>query len=120
MPFCTTVIYYTTLYRIRQSNIGDPDSTYCRHSLQSVSVLAPCRLAWLTFTPRVKIQIIFITHTNQKPTKRSVLNLVRMKGLEPSRLAALAPKASVSTNSTTSAYHYYIKQALLKAKPLRH
>ena len=29
--------------------------------------------------------------------------LVRMKGLEPSRLAALAPKASVSTNSTTSA-----------------
>ena len=30
-------------------------------------------------------------------------SLVRMKGLEPSRLAALAPKASVSTNSTTSA-----------------
>ena len=28
--------------------------------------------------------------------------MVRMKGLEPSRLAALAPKASVSTNSTTS------------------
>lgn len=27
-----------------------------------------------------------------------------MKGLEPSRLTALAPKASVSTNSTTSAY----------------
>src|ERR1039458_2274093 len=31
------------------------------------------------------------------------VSLVRMKGLEPSRLAALAPKASVSTNSTTSA-----------------
>ena len=30
-------------------------------------------------------------------------HMVRMKGLEPSRLAALAPKASVSTNSTTSA-----------------
>ena len=29
--------------------------------------------------------------------------LVRMKGLEPSRLATLAPKANVSTNSTTSA-----------------
>ncbi len=29
--------------------------------------------------------------------------LVRMKGLEPSRLAAHAPKACVSTNSTTSA-----------------
>jgi hypothetical protein len=28
--------------------------------------------------------------------------MVGMKGLEPSRLAALAPKASVSTNSTTS------------------
>jgi hypothetical protein len=30
--------------------------------------------------------------------------MVRMKGLEPSRPEALAPKASVSTNSTTSAY----------------
>ena len=30
--------------------------------------------------------------------------MVREKGLEPSRLAALAPKASVSTNSTTRAY----------------
>ncbi len=29
--------------------------------------------------------------------------LVRMKGLEPSRLSALVPKTSVSTNSTTSA-----------------
>ncbi|MDB5162899.1 MAG: hypothetical protein JWN28_506 [Candidatus Saccharibacteria bacterium] len=30
--------------------------------------------------------------------------LVRAKGLEPSRPKALAPKASVSTNSTTRAY----------------
>ena len=30
--------------------------------------------------------------------------LVRMKGLEPSRREAHAPKACVSTNSTTSAY----------------
>ena len=30
--------------------------------------------------------------------------LVRERGLEPPRLAALAPKASVSTNSTTRAY----------------
>lgn len=29
--------------------------------------------------------------------------MVREKGLEPSRLTALAPKASVSTNSTTRA-----------------
>ena len=36
--------------------------------------------------------------------KLSLINLVREKGLEPSRLAALAPKASVSTNSTTRAY----------------
>ncbi len=28
---------------------------------------------------------------------------VRMKGVEPPRLAALDPKSSVSTNSTTSA-----------------
>ena len=34
--------------------------------------------------------------------------LVRMKGLEPSRPEALAPKASVSTNSTTSANHRYL------------
>ena len=34
--------------------------------------------------------------------------LVRMKGLEPSRLAAHAPKACVSTNSTTSAYIVYV------------
>ena len=31
-------------------------------------------------------------------------DLVRMKGLEPSRREAYAPKAYVSTNSTTSAY----------------
>ena len=30
--------------------------------------------------------------------------MVRMKGLEPSRREAHAPKACVSTNSTTSAY----------------
>ena len=30
--------------------------------------------------------------------------MVRMKGLEPSRREALVPKTSVSTNSTTSAY----------------
>lgn len=33
--------------------------------------------------------------------------MVREKGLEPSRLAALAPKASVSTNSTTRAFDEY-------------
>ena len=36
--------------------------------------------------------------------------LVREKGLEPSRPRALAPKASVSTNSTTRARcHYYTR-----------
>ena len=30
-------------------------------------------------------------------------NLMRMKGLEPPRLAALEPKSSASTNSATSA-----------------
>ena len=35
--------------------------------------------------------------------------MVRMKGLEPSRREAHAPKACVSTNSTTSAYSDYIK-----------
>ena len=37
--------------------------------------------------------------------------LVRERGLEPPRPKALAPKASVSTNSTTRAYkHYYTKK----------
>ena len=36
--------------------------------------------------------------------------LVRMKGLEPSRPEALAPKASVSTNSTTRAYRFIIPE----------
>ena len=34
--------------------------------------------------------------------------MVREKGLEPSRPKALAPKASVSTNSTTRAYRAII------------
>ncbi len=34
--------------------------------------------------------------------------MVREKGLEPSRPEALAPKASVSTNSTTRAYLFAI------------
>ncbi len=44
--------------------------------------------------------------------------LVRMKGLEPSRPEALAPKASVSTNSTTSACDYYNRNVLLFARGL--
>ena len=41
--------------------------------------------------------------------------MVRMKGLEPSRLAAHAPKACVSTNSTTSAHlGYYSKFTLYR------
>jgi hypothetical protein len=45
-----------------------------------------------------------------KKDPMDLLYLVRMKGLEPSRPRALAPKASVSTNSTTSAYiEYYSK-----------
>ena len=39
--------------------------------------------------------------------KWSYFNLVRERGLEPPRPKALAPKASVSTNSTTRAYNYY-------------
>ena len=42
-------------------------------------------------------------HQDKNPTNSRAFILVRMKGLEPSRREALAPKASVSTNSTTSA-----------------
>lgn len=34
--------------------------------------------------------------------------MVRMKGLEPSHLSALAPKTNVSTNSTTSAWNFHV------------
>gem|GEM_PF-5635024 len=46
------------------------------------------------------------TPRNPQPFRRGgskVQSMVRMKGLEPSRLSALVPKTSVSTNSTTSA-----------------
>lgn len=36
-----------------------------------------------------------------------------MKGLEPSRPKALAPKANVSTNSTTSANHIFVVSELI-------
>ena len=39
--------------------------------------------------------------------------LVRVKGVEPPRLAALDPKSSVSTNSTTPAFFIM----LLKSSP---
>ena len=50
-----------------------------------------------------------LRNTKEKIARESDISgkiplMVRMKGLEPSRLTALAPKASVSTNSTTSAY----------------
>ena len=36
--------------------------------------------------------------------------MVRTERLELSHLAALEPKSSVSTNSTTSAFQYFLKQ----------
>ncbi len=44
-----------------------------------------------------------VIHDNSIIPCFRVVAMVRMKGLEPSRLAALVPKTSVSTNSTTSA-----------------
>ena len=39
----------------------------------------------------------------QKSKRESLLNFVRVKGVEPPRLAALDPKSSASTNSATPA-----------------
>ncbi len=44
--------------------------------------------------------------------------MVREKGLEPSRLATLVPKTSVSTNSTTRAYIYDCKVQAIIIKDL--
>ena len=46
---------------------------------------------------------LFISNKYKKTPKWNLFILVRMKGLEPSRLAARAPKARVYTNFTTSA-----------------
>ena len=46
------------------------------------------------------IRVIFYAYFPQSLYR---ISLVRMKGLEPSRSKAHAPKACVSTNSTTSA-----------------
>ena len=40
----------------------------------------------------------------------SVSFFVRMKGLEPTRLAALDPKSSASTNSATSALKFGLQR----------
>ena len=57
------------------------------------------------------------------------LKEMRMKGLEPSRLAALEPKSSASTNSATSALALYsinkssisvVKESNLGAKSRKH
>ncbi len=40
--------------------------------------------------------------------------LVRVKGVEPPRLAALDPKSSVSTNSTTPAFNIMLLKSSLQ------
>src|SRR3990167_8685923 len=60
-------------------------------------------LCILLISVKTPEKAFFIFVKNKKTYVRSIY-LVRMKGLEPSRPKALAPKASVSTNSTTSAY----------------
>jgi hypothetical protein len=66
------------------------------------SLLAKCFRAFLTFTPEVaKLQSLSLSPM-KKPTTWPAFSLVGMKGLEPSRLAARAPKARVYTNFTTS------------------
>ena len=59
--------------------------------------------AFVIIEPRLRRTVLVLTIPNLKHPERGALSLVRMKGLEPSRLATLAPKASVSTSSTTSA-----------------
>ena len=46
--------------------------------------------------------------------KHANVLLVGMKGLEPSRLAALVPKTSVSTNSTTSPCRLILRNTAVK------
>lgn len=48
--------------------------------------------------------LIVTEHIKKTDQPICLFNMVREKGLEPSRPEALAPKASVSTNSTTRAY----------------
>lgn len=54
------------------------------------------KMAFLTFTPFLGCSLKYF-HTKQKTGPWPALCLVREKGLEPSHLAAHAPKACVST-----------------------
>ena len=54
----------------------------------------------------VKVRVGYrVVSEKRKDLRRDLNFMVREKGLEPSRPEALAPKASVSTNSTTRACH---------------
>ena len=50
-----------------------------------------------------KKQVAHFKTIEKRHRYRCLFSMVREKGLEPSRPEALAPKASVSTNSTTRA-----------------
>ncbi len=65
---------------------------------------------FLTNTERIDNHLSFLHLQKLEKQKKSCVNiilthdfLVRMKGLEPSRLATLEPKSSASANSATSA-----------------
>jgi hypothetical protein len=62
---------------------------------------------------RLTVQVLF-RKPYKNPAKKPEFYMVREKGLEPSRLAALAPKASVSTNSTTRAIELFYQERPLK------
>ena len=68
-------------------------------SLRYATIHAPFALQKLVHGGRV-----FSYIPKQKPVRRPDFVLVRERGLEPPRPKAHAPKACVSTNSTTRAY----------------
>lgn len=74
-----------------------------RYSKQASASLRRSMHLPVRFALLMKLQAQLKPRPRKKPVRGGLtFFLVGMKGLEPSRLATLAPKASVSTNSTTS------------------
>ena len=74
--------------------------------LSKKGLISICSTYGCLSTPSLKYEFMLLKITLRMGDflmVKKIRSLVRMKGLEPSRREAHAPKACVSTNSTTSA-----------------
>ena len=70
-----------------------------RLAREAMSKLAGNETATSIRAPTQKVRV-----SEPKENQRLIFSVVRPRGLEPPRVAPLAPQASASTNSATAAY----------------